>query len=838
MNDSSNSAFGEILVPVADFEMCRAAVHGGADAIYLGAPYFNARGRAPDLSEDALRELIDFCHLHNVKVFAALNILLFESELRKMPDYLENLIGQGIDALIVQDIGLVRLVRQIAPQMRIHASTQMTVSSAEAIALVEDLKIERYVLAREMSLSEIQAVRDQSQAELEVFVHGALCVSYSGQCLTSESFGGRSANRGQCAQSCRMEYTLIVDGKAQDLNGQKYLFSPKDLCGLQEIPLLQKMGVESFKIEGRLKGPAYAAATAKAYQKVRDGVPVQEVDTEELAAAYSRGFYSGWLHGVQHQELVDGWTSSHVGLEIGILTKVQARSIFVKAMRSTVVLQAGDGIYLLESRTGRQIGSRIWSLETMHRGQEMIWRIELAPETAKDLAKVSEQGSLGTWRVWRNDAPGIEKELRQIWTDKAKRRRIGMKILAQGKPGAPLTLNMFVGNQQSYHVRSAEALSPAANKPLDYTRLFEELSALAEFPLRLDHLDWEIEGDVFCPPKELRALRRQLCEQWAQDQKSLKTPQVTVEKARFPEPQGHWDASALAQLHVLIRHESQITALEGLDLGSVTMDFEWGKDYKPGLEKLRSMGFKTGIASLRIHKPGENHHLKLIEKLRPDFVLVRNLGALQWLQDKEIPLIGDFGLNICNSLSWEYFGQKNLLRLQPGHDLNATQLSDLLRAIGPGEAQKCEISIHLYMSTFHMEHCVFAAFMSNGSSWKDCGKPCEKHRVEVMDPKGEKHYLKPDQECRNTLFYGSPQSAAKLIPELKDLGLRHFRLEALDENPQDLRHKVQTYLQAIHGEIDSKQVFESIGVVEKYGVTEGQLFVDTRWQDRKKEARR
>ena len=233
----------EILAPVGNWEMAKAAIHNGADAIYLGLPGFNARGRTELMSVDTVGEIIEFCHIYGTKVFIAANILIFERELPEIQSLLEQVLPLQPDAFIVQDIGLVRLIHAICPEQVLHASTQMTVTSYEAVEMTADLSLQRYVLGRENSIEEIKKIRDKTDKELEVFVHGALCVSYSGQCLTSESFGGRSANRGQCAQSCRLPYDLIVDGKKIDDGRRPYMVSPQDLCGLDDIPRLMEVGV-------------------------------------------------------------------------------------------------------------------------------------------------------------------------------------------------------------------------------------------------------------------------------------------------------------------------------------------------------------------------------------------------------------------------------------------------------------------------------------------------------------------------------------------------------------------------------------------------------------------
>src|SRR5688572_6837659 len=270
----------ELLAPAGDRDCIRAAIENGADAVYFGLDCgFNARARAKNFAAADLPEILRQLHSRGVKGYVTLNTLIFPSELPEVERHVVELAEAGVDAVLVQDLGLARLVRGICPQLAIHASTQMTLSSSECIAVAAELGIERVVLPRELSLDEIQLIREQSNMPLEVFVHGALCVAYSGQCLTSESLGGRSANRGQCAQACRLPYDLLCDGKLVDTGDQKYLLSPQDLAAYDLVPELVKLGVVSLKIEGRLKTPEYVANITHHYRQAIDaacaGNPVQ-----------------------------------------------------------------------------------------------------------------------------------------------------------------------------------------------------------------------------------------------------------------------------------------------------------------------------------------------------------------------------------------------------------------------------------------------------------------------------------------------------------------------------------------------------------------------------------
>ena len=262
----------ELLAPAGNWECVRAAVANGADAVYFGLPRFNARMRADNFSEAELPEVVQFCHKHGVKAFVAFNTLVFTGELEAAAEALRLLSRAGVDALIVQDVGLIRLARRIVPELPIHASTQMTVTSPEGVAFAESLGVARVVLGREVSLREMDRFNTEPDTgmPLEVFVHGALCVAYSGQCLTSESLGQRSANRGECAQACRMPYDLVVDGRQTDLGDKRYLLSPQDLAAVDHIPALLDAGIISFKIEGRLKSPEYVAAVCQVYRRAID----------------------------------------------------------------------------------------------------------------------------------------------------------------------------------------------------------------------------------------------------------------------------------------------------------------------------------------------------------------------------------------------------------------------------------------------------------------------------------------------------------------------------------------------------------------------------------------
>jgi putative protease len=285
-------------------------------------------------------------------------------------------------------------------------------------------------------------------------------------------------------------------------------------------------------------------------------------------------------------------------------------------------------------------------------------------------------------------------------------------------------------------------------------------------------------------------------------------------------------------LNVLVREITQLEGLNDLPISTVFLDFEFGKEYAKAADIARAMSYQVGIATTRILKPGELAHLKMIERIKPDEVLVRNLGALEYLRASGLKLVGDFSLNVSNSITASYFLSKGLSRICPSYDLNGEQLLELAENC---DAASIEITAHHYIPAFHMEHCVFAAFLSNGTSYRDCGRPCEKHRVELRDGKGALHPLKADAECRNTMFNGAPQSAGTLIPQLQTRGVSTFRVDGLFEDALTLRKKVESYASVLFDGISLEDAMKKLGMSDRYGVTNGQLYNIRAYQDRKKE---
>ncbi|NCN95684.1 MAG: U32 family peptidase, partial [Bdellovibrionales bacterium] len=486
-------------------EMCLAAIHGGANAIYVGMPGFNARGRSVDQSVEQLKEMIDLSHLYGVKVHIAFNILIFEDEINHAIEMLDEVIPLGPDALIIQDVGLAKIVKDIYPEQVIHGSTQMTVTNDKAIEFLGELDIKRFVLGRENSLDEIRKIRAATDKELEVFVHGALCVAYSGQCFTSESIGGRSANRGQCAQSCRFGYELIVDGEKKDLIDKDYLVSPQDLCGINEVSKLREIGIESFKIEGRLKQPDYIKNVVSAYRQVLDAPAGQEEDVlKEARLTLSGSLGRRWSHGFLIQE------------ELGDLLQYDSMGV------------SGQLVGSVEQTKGT--GFKVRLIRRIHLGD----RLRIQPRSGEEGPAVTvTRISLGTRlvNVGRKDDTVFIHCDREI-PDAGLVYKIGesrkddipnMDSLPEHNPGRRVDLNIRIGARgmsvRALNLRDRdggelavdwrEPPDPASNRPIEPDTLKELFSATRDAGFRSGHMDVNISGSWFIPAGVLKQRRRE-----------------------------------------------------------------------------------------------------------------------------------------------------------------------------------------------------------------------------------------------------------------------------------------------------------------------------------------
>jgi len=957
-----HSALPELLAPAGDWACAKAAVENGADAIYFGLEHFNARMRAHNFTQADLPKLMEFLHRRGVKGYVTFNTLVFENEMAQAQTCLRAIITAGVDAAVVQDVGICRLIRRLSPDFPIHVSTQMTITSLGGIQFARRLGCNLVVLARECSLKEIEklAAPDAPQGPppapeaaatappaqgpppacsslpIEVFVHGALCVAYSGQCLTSEALGGRSANRGQCAQACRMPYELIADGKLVPLGDRKYLLSPQDLAGLNVVPDLVRIGVASLKIEGRLKSPEYVANITRIYRNALDGVRSAECGVRnaepgapaaiphsplptphsalrtphyDMEMAFSRGLYTGWFHGVNNQELVHARFGKKRGVYLGKVLAVRHDGVRIELEGP---LKPGDGVVFDAGEPEeKEEGGRVYQIKagpvSSPPGPSGAQPSHDKSGHARPRASVLlcfgrgdiDFGRVHTGdKVWKTSDPELERRLRQSFDGDTPRFQRPIQVEAHGLTGAPLTL---IARDELGHIACADSampLAPADKQPLTAQRLREQLGRLGGTPFRLGALKSCLPDNCLLPLSELNRLRRQLVREletqraqpkrWtiecgmrsaecgigevrnaecgakevrsaecrvrsgagselgalgsggggrraeggmetAAPGESLRTPRSALRTSSTPHPALRTSStphSALRTPHliVLARSLGQLEAALQCGVETLYCEFEDPKKYREAVAHFRRSAFRTAHSTLfvappRIFKMGEEWILNQVRSCEADGYLARNYDHLDFFAGARC--VGDYSLNIANGLAADYYkNQFGLERVTASYDLNFTQLEALLEAAPP---DWFEVTLHQRIPMFHMEHCVFCAFLSNGTDYRNCGRPCDKHDLRLRDRVGAQHPVKADAGCRNTVFNARAQTGADYAARMLALGVQHFRLEFLDESPAQASQTIRMYRQLLRGEISGPQLWRELKLLNQLGVTRGQI---------------
>ncbi len=819
------------MAPAGHWTQLQTAIEAGADAVYFGLNHFSARAKVGfDLEE--LPEVIETLHQRGVKGFVTFNTLVFDHEIRQAEQAILAMAAAGVDAIIVQDVGIAKLAKQIAPDLHIHGSTQMSITSAQGADLAASLGCSRVVLGRELSTTDIRKIASQTDVELEVFVHGALCVSYSGQCFSSEAWGGRSANRGKCAQACRLSYDLIVDGEKKDLGDLRYLLSPGDLYAIEQIPELIDIGVHCLKIEGRYKDENYVAVTTSAYRQAID-LAMMDVENEitpeelnDITQVYSRGLGPHFIHGINHQKVVDGRSPRNRGVRVGTVAAVTKNSVHAEVLQP---MKRGDGVVFdaagWRSPDEPEEGGHIYEVTRIDDTHVKLefgkGEINFSRIRAGDL-------------IWRTRDAQLVKQLKPLTqpSTPVHTKPISFEVIA--KAGEPIAVTATLGNGLTASFVGEEPLAAAQKRALDAEALTEKLGRLGGTPFHLKDIHFENDSPVFLPTSQLNQIRRELVDSlFSQSGQVIPieaTPRVeALLEQRVQIPTASDSATGKVDLHILVRSADQLDAAIAAQPASITLDYLELYGLRDSVEKVTSAGIHCRAASPRVLKPSEQNVIKFLLSLECD-ILVRSGGLLKDLVEDPRSigkLIGDFSLNAANFLSVETYLAMGLKRITPTYDLNGQQIAELTQQI---PAEKLEVIAYSHLPVFHMEHCVFCRFLSEGTDSSNCGHPCEKHQISIEDNQGRKHPVMADVGCRNTVFGAEVQFDGQCVEQWWQTGIKDFRIEFVHQTGDQISEVLTAFNSYFAGTITAGDL-ETMLNTDQIQTTQGSLFVPHDFKD-------
>jgi len=773
----------ELLAPAGSLEAVRAALSNGADSVYLGAERFNARDEGAQLTLDEVGEACRLAHERGRRIYLTLNILLKPSELADALVFLGEAIDRGVDAAIVQDIGLVRLIQKAYPGFEIHGSTQMTVHDESGARVMQELGIERVVLARENTLEDIRAIKSAvPELGLETFIHGALCISYSGQCFMSGMISERSANRGSCAQSCRKDYVLADVATGVELD-RGFLISAKDLAAADHLADIADAGVAFLKVEGRKKRPEYVATVTHGYRVFLDRLAAGErsappaADLEPLAQIFSRGFTGGMYGGREGREFVTRSHPDNRGRELGVVVAHEGRDLLVEV---SVALQIGDGIGFEapDSHGGPSAGFTIDAVRTISSRAGVIRQAVALPSRI----------SVGDgWRVVRSSEAALLERARASYAAlpaELRTRKTRVDVRAFGSSGAPLKA-VFSADGEQVTVRSEINLAPASRRALDTAALREQLGRLGETPFVLGDLDSAALGDaLFLPISELNHLRQQATDEllqrrdWAR-MATVAARREVIDRALRLEP-AEQAASRAAKYDLVASVFNLDDARTAAAAGATTVVLDpFLRHPTPPVtrvralaEELRAVGVELRIRTPTIVRPDERRTTqKWLDVGLP--IVSGHVGLVAELGKAGRDVIADYAVNCFNHHTAAELFRLGARRIMLSVELTA---EELLAVSAPWEGAGFDVFLYGRPEGMTIEHCVLSAAFDRTPT--TCRDLCvQKHtNVQLTDPAGYSFAVATDSACRNRLLHSRPVEGGEFLPRLWRGGLRNFHL--------------------------------------------------------------
>ncbi|QUI23500.1 U32 family peptidase [Vallitalea pronyensis] len=781
----------EILAPAGSFDSLVAAVNGGCDAVYVGGKAFSARAYASNFDRDELFDAIDYCHLRGVKIYLTVNTVFKEKEIEPLMAYVHEMYQGGIDAVILQDFGAAMHIKKHFKGLDCHASTQMTIHQLRGVNFLKQQGFSRVVLNREATMEEVRYICQRTDMEIECFVHGALCYAYSGQCLMSSILGGRSGNRGRCAGTCRLPYSLLEDGQKITHNQGDYLLSPKDIATLDLIPEMMEAGIDSFKIEGRMKSPEYVAAVTSMYRKYVDmyaankkRYKVEDQDRKMLLELYNRGGFSKGYYVDKKHQIMSMKKPNHQGVYIGNVKEVSEKDKTVKILVDEAVYK-GDIV-------------EIWT------GKEPIPRMHVTHNTTNGYltVKTSIKGIRPGQQVYRTRNQQTYDAIRHKVIRVPRKQKVYCEVeMVKGKP-----LKLMLSYQDIHISQEGAHVQQALKQSLTEERLRKQLQKTGEYPFVLDIAHIHMDHDGFLPISVINQVRRDALEALShQITAGFKREAVTInpgvplsiDKNKPLQP----------QVYTLIRDLKQYEAVKKYPIGGIYLESEFFdiSTIKGMMNECHDKNMKVYLALPRIFdlKVEEEFKTFILELLALDVdgFLIRTYGEYELLENNHQDKIMDYNMNIFNSYTIKAWKDLGATRVTLSPELHHREIQEL-------PSQSSELLLYGYLPLMVTKQCVVNNTTRNS-------KLCYNNKkYEIKDRYGKTFYVdRRCNQCMNVLYNSSPLILLDQMDKILHQNIKHLRMAFTTETQDHIMTLLGVTFDILNGkQMVTDEILNKLGI--------------------------
>lgn len=798
----------ELLAPVGSFDSLKAAVQNGANAVYLGGKDFSARASANNFDREELKEAVKYAHIRDVRVFVTTNTLIKQNELEDFVEYAKFLYDIDVDAIIMQDIGAAMLIHELLPDFELHASTQMVAHSLEDVQYLESIGFKRVVLARELTVEEIKYICDNANVDIEIFVHGALCVCYSGGCLMSSMIGNRSGNRGRCAQPCRQKYTMIDISTGEEIhNNGDYLLSTKDLNTIEEIDKIIDTGVLSLKIEGRMKKPEYVATVIKSYRDAIDEyettkkVNISDETMEDLYTIFNRKFTKGLILGEVGDEVMNSNVPNNQGLYVGKVVDYNKKAKRLK-IKLEGTLKKGDGINLGGGTIGRII-----------KGKD-ITQIGYKGETIElDFIGEAKKNQL----VFKTSDTDLIDRAQKTYTQDKEFAKSLIDAEISIKLDSYPELRLIDKNENIVTVQGDKLVEKALKVALSEEKIETQIKKLGNTPYEIDQLKINLDEGVSMPISLINQMRREAIELLDNARISVKGRMYKDNDIKYSPKIYSRNADNKSKIRVKVNNIEALKSILNLDIDMIY--YEDVSTIEQAMTMANANNKKLIYSAPRIVRNREYKRLEKSDEYCKDHVQISALGQVKYYKEnsESVKFDVDYYLNPFNSETINHYKKEGAETVCISQELNlheikeTTQYTDL----------EIETVAYGYIPMMLSEYCPMGVVARSCKKDKRCAN-CKESKYVLRDFKGEEYRVSQDIFCRSTIYNSSANCLINNLDELSEAGINIFRLDFTHETPELIEKITESFIDVIENDFvaDAK----SLEVFEDMDTTLGHLY--------------